>query len=280
MPPNVRGALFALPGLLGKSYYFAPRSHVRRTVKNLCKIIGRSDPAPVYFRLVDNVLSAAQAFGQLLTRRPDPIAGLVEIDGDLEDRCAEACGNRGGAILVVPHCAGSALSAAAFGKRFPTVLLVRESKSSRRNALSRRYVEKLGPELIFVRRIDPGSVTRRILRALRDGKLVIGTTDLARRVPDTTEVQMFGQRVSLPAWPARFSARRNVAILPTFVHIDRGRIRIIGDEPYLEKDVAASTQRWASFFEKKIRRYPADWVFMFDKRWSRIIRAAAAQRHG
>ena len=38
-----------------------------------------------------------------------------------------------------------------------------------------------------------------------------------------------------------------------------------------------SPHRWANFFEQSIREHPADWVFMFDKRWSKIIAAAAAE---
>jgi len=274
LPPKARGALFAALGLAGKGYYFLPRSHVRRTVGDLCKVIGHSDPASVYFRLVDNVLAAAREFGQVLVRGPEGVAKRVEMDPGFERACAEA--RKAGAILVVPHCAGSALSAAGFGKRYPCVLLVRESKSARRSALLRRYLERLGPDLIFVRGTHPMAVTRRVLRALAQRKLVIGTTDLARRTPDTVDAQVFGRRVPLPAWPARFAARRDALILPGYVHMDGGRIRLMGGEPYREKDLAASTQRWAGFFEECIRRYPSDWLFMFDKRWSRVLRSAAS----
>ncbi|MGB5891419.1 MAG: hypothetical protein WBH75_15790, partial [Thermoanaerobaculia bacterium] len=64
--------------------------------------------------------------------------------------------------------------------------------------------------------------------------------------------------------------------LPLYVRVENERILMSVDEPFDEKDLVASTQRWASSFERSIRAYPADWVFMFDKHWSRIIAAAAA----
>ena len=142
----------------------------------------------------------------------------------------------------------------------------------------RRYFDKLGPELLFVRRTDPAIVARSILRALHEKKFVIGTTDLARNRPDTVEVKFFGQGVSLPAWPARFSARRKMPIMPGYIRVSGGRIVLSCDEPYIEPDAAVATQRWAAYFEKSIRESPADWVFMLDKHWSSVIARPPADR--
>ena len=119
-------------------------------------------------------------------------------------------------------------------------------------------------------------MARAILRALHEKKFVIGTTDLARNGPDTVEVKFFGQAVPLPAWPARFSARRKIPILPGYIRVSGGRIVLSCDEPYIEQDAVAATQRWAAYFEKSIRESPADWVFMLDKHWSSVIAKAAA----
>jgi lauroyl/myristoyl acyltransferase len=82
--------------------------------------------------------------------------------------------------------------------------------------------------------------------------------------------------VSLPAWPARFSARRKIPILPGYIRVSGGRIVLSCDEPYIEPDTVVATQRWAAYFEKSIRESPADWVFMLDKHWSRVIAKAAS----
>ena len=263
-------------GLLMKSWYFAPRSHVRRTARNFCRLTERADPRKLYFQLIDNVVRSCRLFGQLMRHGPDAVADQTDFAETSLAICHEAFEKAGTAIFVVPHCAGSVLSAARLGKEFPTVILARESKSPRRSRIMLKYLEKLGPELLQVRRSDPTSIARGILRAFRSGQFVVGTTDLARRKADTLEVEMFGKSVWVPDWPARFSARRGVPIIPGYVHMENGRIRMIAGEPFVEKDVSVATQRWASFFEENIRRYPEDWLFMFDKRWARVLAEAAA----
>ena len=277
LPASARSALFGGLGLLAKAYYYAPHSHMRRTLANLCAVIGRTDGRAIWFEMVDNVMQAASGFGRLLRYGPDAVTGMCAFDDGTLAVLRKAWQARGGAILVVPHCVGSVLSAARFAREFPTVVLVRESRSVRRARLTGRYLEGLGAELIFVRLNEPTTVTRQVIRALKEKKLVIGTTDLARRRPDTIGAEMFGQRVWLPAWPARFAARRKVPIVAAYVWMVNGQLMIVTDEPYLEDDLVASTQRWAGFFERSIREYPADWIFMFEKRWSHILAAAAQE---
>jgi lauroyl/myristoyl acyltransferase len=261
--------------LLGKAYYFTPYSHARRTVGNFCRATGRSDSREIYFQLVDNLLFAAAGFGRLLSDGTDAVAETVTFDDASAARMEAVRAKHGACIMPVPHCAGSVLSAAGFAKRFPMLVLVRESRSMSRNLLMRQYLEKLGAELLFVRHTAPTVVARTILRALHDKKFVIGATDTSRNGPDTVEVKFFGRTVSMPAWPARFSARRKIPILPGFIRITGGRMVLCCDEPYIEPDAVVATQRWAAYFEKSIRESPADWFFMLDKRWSNLIAQAA-----
>ena len=280
LPEWLQRPYFKSFGLLGKAYYFTPYNHARRTVRNFCRMTGRSDSQQVYFQIVDNILFAASAFGRLMSDGTDAVAELVTFDEPSVARTEAVRAKYGAGIMLVPHCAASVLAAAGFGRRFPTLVLVRESRSMSRQLLMRRYFDKLGPELLFVRHTDPAVVARAILRALHEKKFVIGTTDLARETADTVKVEFFGQTVPLPGWPARFSARRKIPILPGYVRVSGGRIVLSCDEPYIEPDTVVATQRWAAYFEKSIRESPADWVFMLDKHWSSVIaKAASAQRH-
>jgi KDO2-lipid IV(A) lauroyltransferase len=278
LPERLQRPYFKSFGFLGKAYYFTPCSHARRTVGDFCRVTGRSDPRRIYFQIVDNLLFAASGFGRLLSDETGAVADMVTFDEAGAARLEAARAQYGAAILVVPHCAGSVLSAAGFARRFPTLVLIRESRNMSRSRLLRRYFEKLGSELLFVRRADPAIVARTILRALHEKKFVIGTTDLALNRPDTVEVKFFGQGVPLPAWPARFSARRKIPIIPAYIRVSGGRIVPSCGEPYIEQDVAVATQRWAGYFEKSIRESPADWVFMLDKHWASVIAKAAADR--
>jgi len=265
-------------GLMGRAYCLVPANHICRTVDDLCRVIGRSDGRAVRRQFMDNVVDAIQAYGRFVRSGPDALAEATFFDEPSLKRCRRAWERCGGAICVVPHCVGSVLSAVRFGREFPSLLLVRESRSERRSRIMQWYFERLGPEMLYVRRASPTAVTRSILKAFREGKFIVGTTDLARRRPDTIEVEMFGQRVSLPDWPARFAARRKVPIVPGYTRMVDGRIMMILGEPYRAKDPIIATQRWASFFEAQIRKSPADWLFMLEKRWSRLLAAAAAEK--
>ena len=76
LPAPLRRICFRALALLGKAYYFTPRSHVRRTLKDLCAVIGRSDPMRIYFRMVDNVTAAAEGFGLLMRHGADAAAQM------------------------------------------------------------------------------------------------------------------------------------------------------------------------------------------------------------
>jgi KDO2-lipid IV(A) lauroyltransferase len=278
LPERLQRSYFKSFGLLGKAYYFTPCSHARRTVGDFCRMTGRSDSQRIYFQIVDNLLFAASGFGRLMSDGTDAVAEMVTFDEASVARLEAVRAQYGAGILLVPHCATSVLSAAGFAKRFPTLVLIRESRNMSRSRLLRRYFDKLGSELLFVRRTDPAIVARTILRALHEKKFVIGTTDLARNAPDTVEVKFFGQGVPLPAWPARFSARRKIPIIPAYIRVSGGRIVPSCGEPYIEQDATVATQRWAGYFEKSIRESPADWAFMLDKHWSSVIAKAAEQK--
>lgn len=230
------------------------------------------------YDVVDKAVLAAAAYGRLQREGPEAVRDLVTVDDASLAICESVRRDSGNGIFVVPHCAGSVLATVEFARRFPTMVLVRESKSEHRGRIFREYFERLGAEILYVRRAEPASIARAILRALNAGKFIIGTTDLLRRTDDTVEVVVFGRKAHLPAWPARFSARRNVPILPGYIRMEEGRIILTAGEPYIEPDLTAATQRWASFFEQNFRRHPSDWVFMYEKRWSKLIGEAARER--
>jgi lauroyl/myristoyl acyltransferase len=276
-PPTLTKAVYGGLGLGARLFYRLPGNHLRATMDNFCRLTGRDDPARLFGEFRRNTLLALSLFTRLAREGPEAVAQDIVFDEESLQRARKGRDEFGAGIFVVPHCAGSVLSATRFGREFPSVVLVRESKSEKRAAILRPYFEKLGPELLYVRRNDPAAIARGILKSLHDRKFVIGTTDLARKTADTVEVRMFGQPVHLPAWPARFSGRRKAPILPGYIRMQEGKIVLFCGEPYVEKDLAASTQRWAAYFEDNIRRSPADWLFMFDKRWSRIIAQAAGR---
>lgn len=275
MPEWLARTAFGSVGLVAKSLYFVPGSHVRRTARNFCALTGRDDPRAMYFDLVNKAARAATLFGRLIREGREAVAGELLMDESVVRTCDELRAGGQGAIFVVPHCVASVLSTAGFAKRYPTVVLLREPRDLQRSAILKQYLEKLGAELFYVRRTEPTTVARGVLRALHDRKFIIGTTDLLRKNEDSTEVQVFGQSIRMVAWPARFAIRRGAPLVPTYVRINAGRIALTISEPYMGETVESATQRWASQFETWFRQYPSDWLFMYDKRWAGVIAEAA-----
>ncbi len=279
LPLFAQRAIMGSIGGVARVVYFMPKSHLRKTVKNFCRVTGRSDAWPLFFRMVDNVEQAALHFVRLYRYGREELLKQTTVDPRVEAEMQRLRANGQGVMILVPHCTGAVLSSARLSSVYPTVLLVREPKDQGRCQLMLEYIKKLGPEYILTRSTPPAQVIRNIVRALKEGKVVVGTTDLINLdeyATDTVQTRIFDQRILSPEWPARLSARLNAPILPGYIHMEGGQITLLGDEGYVEQDIQQSTQRWVSSFEKYFRQYPSDWAFMLDKNWARILAAAAA----
>lgn len=275
LPQNFSRGILASIGGMAKAGYFLPGSPMRRTIGNFCRAAGRSDPWPVYSRMVRNVENAALHYATLFRHGRSKLLSQTVIDPSWATEYQRLDRGRGGIIILVPHCVGAVLSSAGLNNFCPTTLLVREPRSPERCRLMLEYVEKLGPKYILSRNTPPATVMRNIVRALRDGRVVVGTTDVVTKNADTVEVQAFGQRIHSPGWPARISARFGIPIVPGFIRMDGPRITLLAGEGYKEPDLEKSTQRWVTNFEKWFRRYPSDWAFMLDKHWAQVFSAAS-----
>ena len=274
-PESFGRAILGVIGASGRAAYFVPGSHVRRTLGDFCRATGRSDPWPIYSRMVGNLRQTALHYSTLYRYGRAKLLEQTVIDPTLATEFERMRDRKGGLILLVSHSAAAVLGSAGLSATCPTVLLVREPRSPVRSQLMMEYIQKLGPEFILSRNAPPALVMRQIMRALRDNKVIVGTTDVINPQPDSVETQAFGQRVHLPSWPAKIAAHLGVPIVPGFIHLEGPRIRLLADESYAESDLQESTKRWMSSFERWFRRYPSDWVFMLDRRWARVLAAAS-----
>jgi len=276
LPETFARAVLASIGAAAKASYFVPESPIPRTVANFSRAAGLSDPWPIYSQMVRNVEHAALHYAHLFRYGRSKLLSQTVIDPSWATEYQRLGSSNRGLMILVPHCVGAVLSSAGLSKFCPTTLLVREPRSPARCQLMLEYVQKLGPKYILSRNVPPATVMRNIVRALRDGQVVVGTTDVVTRGADTVETQAFGQTIHSPAWPARISARFGVPIVPGYIRMDGPQITILAAEGYHDTDIQNSTQHWVSHFEHWFRRYPSDWAFMLDKHWARVFSAASA----
>lgn len=280
LPEGLIRLLLSGIGALGKLVYFVPGNHMRRTSRNMAHVCGRDDPRRMYFDLVDNFVRLLNAYSQLVRYGGERVARSFRLDEHARRVAADVKARYGHGIIVVPHCVGSVLGAAGFGRTFPSIVLLRESRNRLRSDIMKQYFERLGPRILYARRTDASTLTRGILKALREKKFVVGTTDLIRRTEDSVPVRVFGEEVWVAGWPVRFSARRGTPIVPGYVRIDDEGILLQLGEPFVaEADPAAASQRWAAYFEENFKKHPSDWIFQFDKRWAAVLAAAAGAGH-
>lgn len=189
---------------------------------------------------------------------------------------------KGGVLMVMAHCHASVAMVRALASRYPTLMLIRSTAKKSRAASQYSYYEQLGCDVVDVRSTDGGIVARAVLRALREGKIVVGVVDRIEKAPkpdspvnkakDTVRVEAFGQAIGLAGWPARFAAKCKVPVLPvTVVQTSEAMVLHISDE--IEAgEMVATTQKWVDAIEAFIRRFPSDWLFVYDKHWGQILR--------
>jgi len=121
--------------------------------------------------------------------------------------------------------------------------------------------------------IARGAGTREIIRALRQGCAIGMLIDQDTRVHGTF-VQFFGRPAHTPTGPVLLAKKFGIPIIPIFMHVNDDLSYRIECEPPLdleytgddERDLVANTQKCSDAYERVIRRYPAQWVWMH-KRW-------------
>ncbi len=259
-----------------------PFSPARRAFRDLARQCDCGSPIRLFHKYV-------QSFTLLLYRMECIRAGRIEEIGALlhipERARFDDIVARGGAIFMMPHAHGSVTMAEALGQLHPLLLFVRATKDDDRAAFQREYYDQMTCDVIDVRRADDVVSSRKMLSALRKGKIILGGGDFIRRAPkgqenpakDVVRVTAFGQPVGAMRWPARFAAKTQVSIVPVHI-VDSGTQLTLhmGDEITPSDDLAATTQAWMNGMVELIRQYPDQWVFCLDHHWRRALERADA----
>jgi KDO2-lipid IV(A) lauroyltransferase len=193
-----------------------------------------------------------------------------------------------GVLLAAAHFFCHEMGAAAINLRHPIVALVRESKDSAHQEIKDRWYLATGMEV--VRRSRQSSLmsdTLAYLRVLRANKVLAITPDLPMADDKGVPVRLLGRDVVLPSGLVALSLRSGAPLVPCWGEWlpDRhGRPRegvIRFDAPLefpsggnREATIQAGMQEYATRLEDYLRRFPENWMFWLDKRWTRIWQAA------
>jgi len=260
--------------------YIIPGSYMRKTAVAYSAAIEQGPPRKIYSGFANGLLLFIQRIELLSQGHTDIIDQLLKIPE--QERFEAILDEHGGAILAMPHCHGSLLMVRGLSARYPVLMLIREPKNDARAASQRRYFAHMGCEVLDVRRSNDATIARTVLKALRKGKIIIGTVDRIKKAPpsnqpvsktdDNVRAMAFGQPVGIAGWPARFAAKCKVPILPVMVEHSVDAVTLHIGEPIIATGAVATTQKWLSALEQFFRRFPGNWIFVYDKHWSRLLR--------
>lgn len=235
------------------------------------------EPRAIYDRLLDQFHQMGLAFLAMRRGRSDATLEQAAFTADDQARIEGLLKQYGGLVLAVPHNVGAVAASIALSSVVPTLVVAKGQKNPKRQALTREFFAQTGVDVMMVRDAQAVALARACLRALKDGRVVVATLDLLYRKPNRVPVRMFGEEVGLAPWAHRFAVQRQVPLLPCYIRIDAGRLHVEWGEPLVSDSAEALVEHYARFLEGWVLRDPGSWGFLMDKRWRRVLRAAASR---
>jgi KDO2-lipid IV(A) lauroyltransferase len=268
----------ALGGVLWAAY-LAPGTPLRPTFAALARHTGHDAPTPLFRRWVRQLMLGVDRAERVRHGYGTEIDPLLEIPE--RDRLEALLAERG-VFLAVPHGHAIVPMARALTRHHPVLAIVSLPKHPGRAAAQQQLYEAAGCEFLDARNEPPLAVARQTLKALRAGKIVIGTVDRIRHAPagpidadaDLVRALAFGQPIGVGGWPARFARAASAPVVPAIVSQTADRLVLhLGEAVRPGEDLVAATQDWVRVLEGLLRAHPTEWTFCLDKHWSRVLRA-------
>ncbi|MFY0691007.1 MAG: hypothetical protein JXR14_03700 [Paracoccaceae bacterium] len=282
-PKPVQALAYGFLRAIFVAVYYLPGAPLARSSAAFAKLLGRNDPAAMHRDFVEGFILGLQRMEMLRNGQTDRLEALFEMP---EPDTLDALMAQGkGAVLAMPHCHASVAMVRGLARRYEVLMLVRETAKPSRAAAQRSYYDHLGCDCLDVRRTGDAAVARAVLGALRGGKLVVGVVDRIQDAPpetapydkrrDMVRAEAFGQPVGIAGWPARFAGKLGAPVLPGMVAQTKDAMILHLGTPLETGDLEATTRALTRALEELVRAHPRDWLFVYDKFWTRALQRAA-----
>ena len=284
------GARLRAGELLGSAAWMLAGRERRRALQHLAQAFAPEGKAPAELRRIGRECfrNLGRSFAELcgLSRAsagPPDVLALVET-GETVERCRRMLSAGRGLVVVTAHLDNWELcGAAVVAAGLPLVAVARRLSFDKFDGLVSALRRRLGIELIY-----QDESPRRLLRALKDGKLVALLADQDVPRLDGVFVPFFGRPAYTPSGPAALAAATGAELVLGYtVRESRDRHRLMVSEPVgfdradRHEAVLAGTRAWCALLEQVIRAHPEQWVWMH-RRWRTALadRPEAALRSG
>ncbi len=268
-----RQAAIVFMRLLGRAIFFLSKSRRERTLKHLGKAYGHEKSSEEINRMARQVYLNISTCAADAIRMPqimgNGLNNMITVEGrERLDRISE---NGQGAILLTAHFGNWEMLAAWIAKSGYKLKVVGTPNHDPR--LDKIITDARNSLGYF--NIARGSGTRDILRAIRDGYFLGMLIDQDTKV-DGVFVKFFDQWAHTPIGPVVLARKYGLKIVPVFMRMDSNvNYHIEVQEPLQleftedkEHDLVVNTQKCSDAYEKMIRQYPEQWVWMH-RRWKK-----------
>jgi KDO2-lipid IV(A) lauroyltransferase len=272
LPP---GAVLPLARVGGTAAWAALGDRRRLVERNMARALGEpvaaAHSSPAVRRATRGAFVAYARYWVESLRLPAVEAGAVDaafsIDGRRHLEEARAAGR--GAVLALPHVGGWEVGGRWLaGQGFAVSVVAETLEPPEMFEWFVRLRKGFGLNVIP---LGAGAGTA-VLRALRANHLVCLLCD-RDIVGGGVEVELFGERTTLPAGPVVLAMRANTVVLPTAVYFDGAHHRAVVRPPLAMPRAAGgrrvaveATQNLAHALEALIRRAPEQW-HLFQPNW-------------
>jgi len=202
-------------------------------------------------------------------RRYKDIVNWVDIEG--LEKINQAKKDGMGVVGVTAHFGNFALMVLRLAQEDVDLsFLFKELKPALLGSLMTEYMQKIDLNPIVTNIIDKPS--QQALRDVENSGFVVFVADEFKRNTGV-EIDFFGMPTRQALGPAVVSLKTGAPMIPLFVVRERGRFRVIIEDPIefeptgdTDKDLVTITQKRMAVIERYIRRYPDEWLWVHS-RW-------------
>jgi len=260
--------------------YGLPRNPLRQACQDISLLSEQAgyeqSPRTVYSGFARRLRYMANAYLKVYREGGAAVRDQIEFEDHGERILADTLSRHNGLVLAVPHTLGAVFAGIGLAAAVPACLLA-TVRSRSRQPVYEDFISRMGVDFIIAdRSASQLHTVRACVNALRGGRVLATAVERVEHGEERSYVRMFGQSVPISTWPARLAARVRVPVVPCHIRIRDGKVRPIVAEPLLGPDPTAVMQVCLSFFERHLLANPADWGFLLDKRWRRVLREAAS----
>ena len=260
-----------LLGMLVRIFDRRHRRIIRRNLKFIYPEWSRQDIRQFSRRVYKNVGITFLEICQMTCFSREKILQKVRIRGD--KHLISAMKNHKGAIIISAHI-GNWEMANLFCSAYlnsPLVVVARQVSPKILNNWIISLRSRFGNIILDKKKALP-----KMVRALRQGKILGLLIDQGTKFSEGQEVNFFGRKVTATPAAALLARRYQCPVLPAFCIREPDNTLTMWVEPPLKlkktdnlpADLKDNTQIMISAIEKTVKTYPDQW-FWFHKRWKR-----------